>query len=305
MTALKIIHPSSNTTKVSKKPTAGKGSQFICGALSKCLVLHGWVLGYFFHARYDGRGHRRADRPLRPSKYFVQHAVFANHGQPISFSFEAPPVVFLQFAPTKENLAWPHVFKEHNEKGLGIKPFCSIAEVWHLFVKILDKRLRTKIAHSPDHPATVHIMHLLQDRHFQPYLAGFFDGNIHILDIMLNEKARIKITLEHPWRHVAHLPGAGSALADGIQHGLEIQPYFFGIGHGFAYAGNGAAQGNLVGHFGMLARTCFAFIQDGSAHCLENGQALFIGFFSPPTMMDSVPFFAPTSPPDTGASRAF
>jgi len=31
-----------------KKPTAGKGSQFICGALSKCLVLHGWVLGYFF-----------------------------------------------------------------------------------------------------------------------------------------------------------------------------------------------------------------------------------------------------------------
>ena len=45
-------------------------------------------------------------------------------------------------------------------------------------------------------------------------------------------------------------------LADGIQHGLESS-LPFGIGHGFAYAGNGAAQGNLVGHFGMLARTCF------------------------------------------------
>ena len=32
------------------------------------------------------------------------------------FLIRGTPVVFLQFAQRKENLAWPHVFKEHNEK---------------------------------------------------------------------------------------------------------------------------------------------------------------------------------------------
>lgn len=75
--------------------------------------------------------------------------------------------MFFYSLPNERKTLHGHMFsKSIMKKGLGIKPFCSIAEVWHLFVKILDKRLRTKIAHSLIIQQLIHIMHLLQDRHF-------------------------------------------------------------------------------------------------------------------------------------------
>jgi hypothetical protein len=83
---------------------------------------------------------------------------------------------------------------------------------------------------------------------------------------------------------------AGSAPARGEQqalgHGLDVQRH-----------------DDLVGHLAVWPSPVAADQGDVLAHQLEQRLGALEGGGRPPTMMDSVAFLAPTSPPETGASR--
>ena len=87
-------------------------------------------------------------------------------------------------------------------------------------------------------------------------------------------------------------------------HAIERQPVRAGEGHGLGAGADDAGAHDLVGGLGRLAGAARTEMLDGLAHRREHRAArVRTPRRSPPAMMASVPFCAPSTPPLTGASR--
>ena len=83
---------------------------------------------------------------------------------------------------------------------------------------------------------------------------------------MIDKEARIEVLVQNLVAIVGHLPAAGRAGGDGVQHGAGVKACLLGVGDGLAAAGQGAGQGDLVGHLAVLAHAGAAFVDDVGAH---------------------------------------
>ena len=124
-----------------------------------------------------------------------------------------------------------------------------------------------------------------------------------ILGVQLDAKAG-RITAAHHVRRAMHeVPARTGAGAERGHHAFERQPVRTRERHGFGAGADDAGAHDLVGGLGRLAGTRRTEVLDGLAHGREDrSRALRTPRGSPPVMMASVPFCAPSTPPLTGAS---
>jgi hypothetical protein len=94
----------------------------------------------------------------------------------------------------------------------------------------------------------------------------------------------------------------GEAAGDGLAHLGHVGAALGAQQQRFGHGADGDADDHLVGQLGELPGAVRADVR-GAAEHLEDGQRALEVRRLPPTMMASVPFSAPTVPPETGASR--
>ena len=93
--------------------------------------------------------------------------------------------------------------------------------------------------------------------------------------------------------------------ADRLEHRLQVEPGLVAVEQRLADADHVRGDQDLVDHLGVLAGARAALVDDRLAHRLEAaGGTRSTTSLSPPIMIDSAAFRAPTSPPETGASTA-
>jgi hypothetical protein len=68
-----------------------------------------------------------------------------------------------------------------------------------------------------------------QPRKAQIHRRRFLQRDFHVLNKVLDEKARVKVPLEYPRSKVVKGPASSSALADGLEHGLQVQACFVSV----------------------------------------------------------------------------
>ena len=124
-----------------------------------------------------------------------------------------------------------------------------------------------------------------------------------ILGVQLDAKAR-RITAAHHVRRAMHeVPARAGAGAERGHHALERQLVRARERHGLRAGADDAGAHDLVGGLGGLAGARGTEMFDGLAHRREDRAcARSNAAGSPPVMMASVPFCAPSTPPLTGAS---
>ena len=127
---------------------------------------------------------------------------------------------------------------------------------------------------------------------------------VEVLLMQRDAEARIERALDHALAvHLEDLRG-GEAAHQRLAHPRRIGPRLGGEQQRLAHRLDGHGDDHLVGDLGRLAGADAADQRDVLAHQLEQRLDLVERRFGlPPTMIDSVAALAPTSPPDTGASR--
>ena len=113
--------------------------------------------------------------------------------------------------------------------------------------------------------------------------------------------SKLRLTIRSPW--TSRMRDDGEAAHQRLPYLGRIRPGLGGEQQRLADRLDGQRDDDLVGDLGGLAVAVAADQRDVLAHQLEQRLDLLERRFGPPTMMVSEAALAPTSPPDTGASR--
>lgn len=96
-----------------------------------------------------------------------------------------------------------------------------------------------------------------------------FDGDLHVFDEVFDVESGFVVFLQGAGGEVVEGPAAGCAFGDALEDGFGVEPGVFGVGEAFAHGEHSGSDGDLVGHFCVLAAACWALINDVLAHELE------------------------------------
>ena len=114
-------------------------------------------------------------------------------------------------------------------KGLEIRHILQVADdledvgIIEAGVVDLDQGLGSELGAAFCVKLFEHAEDIGQDRKSSVSLGGLLHGDAHILDVVIDKEAGIKIILEDLVAVVAHLPAAGSTGADGVEHRLGVK----------------------------------------------------------------------------------
>ena len=123
------------------------------------------------------------------------------------------------------------------------------------------------------------------------------------LRIQSTAKPKSNLPCVHGLAAVLHLPGAGGALGDHVEHRLDVEPGLLAEMDALGESLDEPGDADLVDHLGELARRRPVPAAGRRGHKLMiTGSALAKTSASPPHMTVSTPFSAPAWPPETGAS---
>ena len=111
-----------------------------------------------------------------------------------------------------------------------------------------------------------------------------------------------KVRVDHPLAVDLKNSGTGEPAHQRLAHLRRIGAGLGGEQQRLGHRLDGERHDDLVGNLGGLTVAVAADQRDVLAHQLEQRLDLLERRFGPPTMIESVAFRAPTSPPETGAS---
>jgi len=141
------------------------------------------------------------------------------------------------------------------------------------------------------------------DRQDDAGLAGGRRDDSHVLVVKGDPEARLESLVEHVLLLLLQHRRARQASAEHLECGDEVDTVGLQEDDGLRERLDVGGDDELVGGLDGLAGTVGADQDDGLPDGVEDGLGGLEVRCSPPTMMDSAAFFAPASPPETGASR--